>query len=39
MINLHTSQGDSVAIEPERLDALRSSLRGSIAPQGRGTAR
>lgn len=39
MINVRTSQRDSVVIEPERLDALRSSLRGSIAPQGRGTAR
>jgi hypothetical protein len=30
MINFRTSQRDSIAIEPERLDALRSSLRGSV---------
>ncbi len=34
MINFRTSQGDSVAIEPERLDALRSSLRGSVVLPG-----
>ena len=31
MINFRTSQGDTVAIELERLDALRASLRGSVA--------
>jgi len=34
MINFRTSQGDSVAIELERLDALRSSLRGSVVLPG-----
>ena len=34
MISFRTSQGDSVAIEPERLDALRSSLRGSVVRPG-----